>query len=76
MSNFEFEVEYQIQALKIDPKTVEKLKNCQLYKDYVIGGEISISMIIIGCVIAAAFVILVFALGAFYSYRHKKCLKT
>jgi len=70
MSNFEFEVEYQIQALKIDPKTVEKLKNCQLYKDYVIGGEISISMIIIGCIIAAVFVILVFSLGAFYSYRH------
>ena len=70
MSNLEFEVEYQIQVLKIDSKTVEKLKNCQLYKDYVIGGEISISMIIIGCIIAAAFVILVFALGAFYSYRH------
>ena len=70
MSNLEFEVEYQIQVLKIDPQTVEKLKNCQLYKDYVIGGEISISMIIIGCIIAAAFVILVFALGAFYSYRH------
>ena len=70
MSNFEFEVEYQIQALKIDPKTVEKLKNCQLYKDYVIGGEISISMIVIGCIIAAVFVILVFTLGAFYSYRH------
>ena len=70
MSNLEFEVEYQIQVLKIDSKTVEKLKNCQLYKDYVIGGEISISMIVIGCIIAAAFVILVFALGAFYSYRH------
>ena len=70
MSNLEFEVEYQIQVLKIDPKIVEKFKNCQLYKDYVIGGEISISMIVIGCIIAAVFVILVFALGAFYSYRH------
>ena len=70
MSNLEFEVEYQIQVRKVDSQTVEKLKNCQLYKDYVIGGEISISMIIIGCIIAAAFVILVFALGAFYSYRH------
>ena len=70
MSNLEFEVEYQIQVRKVDSQTVEKFKNCQLYKDYVIGGKISISMIIIGCIIAAAFVILVFALGAFYSYRH------
>ena len=70
MSNLEFEVEYQIQVRKVDSQTVEKFKNCQLYKEHVIGGEISISMIVIGCVIAAAFIILVFALGAFYSYRH------
>ena len=70
MSNIEFEVEYQIQVKEVGKETVEKLKNCPLYKEYVIGGEISISIIVIGCVIAAAFITLVFILGAFYSYRH------
>ena len=63
-------MEYQIQVREVGIETVEKLKNCALYKKHVIGGEISISMIVIGCVIAAVFVTLVFVLGAFYSYRH------
>ena len=39
MSNLEFEVEYQIQVRKVDSQTVEKFKNCQLYRPDNITSE-------------------------------------